>query len=128
MIRIPALILAGLLSAPLMEVLSFFWMQIVPLNVDLTANYFVMVVLPMALVLHFLLALLCWKAFEPAPGAGSVIYLGTHMLAQGTMLTVLGNPALDVAFFCLALLTSGSLVLFVFNHYLWCPRCAAPPP
>ena len=126
MVRIPVLILFGLLSAPLMEVLSVIWMRTAPMAMDLTANYFAMVVLPAALVLHFVIALLLWKAFEPNPKVGGAIYLGTHIATQASILTYLGNPAADVALFCLTLLGSGGLILFVFDRYFWCPHCIPP--
>ena len=96
-----------------------------PLDMDLTASYFSMVVLPVALILHFLMALLFWKAFEPRPTTGGAAYLLTHIAAQGIMLTLLGNPFMDVARYLLMLAISGSLILFVFNRYFWCPKCVA---
>ena len=126
MLRNLLLILAGLLSAPLMEVGSVVWMRILPGAMDLTASYFAMVVLPVALVLHFLSALLLWKAFEPAPKKGGTIYLTTHIVTQATVLSLSGNPVMDVLSFCVVLLLSGSLMLFVFNRYFWCPQCTGP--
>jgi len=124
MFRIPILLLAGLLSAPLMEVFSVMWMRIVPAEIDLTANYFVMVVLPMALLLHFIMALVLWKPFESRPRVGGVVYVGAHVITQATMLTLLGNPPFDVALYVLMLLISGGLIQFVFHRYFWCPACA----
>lgn len=125
MIRFPVLLLAGLLSAPLMDLGSVAWMQMMPPSIDLTANYFAMVVLPVALILHFAVALICWKAFEPSPLAGSVVYLGTHLVAQALMLNLLLNPLADILVYDLILLGTGSTILFVFNRYFWCPACAA---
>lgn len=125
MIRFPVLLLAGLLSAPLMDLGSVAWMQMMPPSIDLTANYFAMVVLPVALILHFTVALVCWKAFEPSPLAGSVVYLGTHLVAQALMLNLLLNPLADILVYDLILLGTGSTILFVFNRYFWCPACAA---
>ncbi len=127
MVRILLVVLAGIASTPLMEVLAVLWMRTLPADIDLTANYFLSVVLPMALVLHFAMALLLWKVFEPSPRRNPAIYLSSHILAQATMLTVLGNPLADVVFFCITLLGSGTLVMTVFNRYFWCPTCAAPP-
>ena len=126
MIRFPVLLVAGLVSAVLMELASMAWMQLIPAGTDLTANYFLMVVLPVALVLHFLMALLLWKAFEPAPKTGGALYLGTHIITQGTLLFLLGNPVTDIVQFCATLLVSGVMILFVFNRYFWCPHCVGP--
>ena len=126
MIRFPVLILAGLLSMPLMEVFSMLWFQAAPANLDLTANYFLMAVLPAALVLHFLIALLLWKAFEPSPKISCAVYLGTHITTQVIELSYLGNPLADVVSYGLVLLFSGGLILFVFNRYFWCQQCAGP--
>ena len=125
MIRFPLLVLAGLLSAPLMDLGSVAWMQMLPPTLDLTANYFAMVVLPVAMILHFAVALLFWKAFEPSPGKGSVVYLGTHLAAQAAWLSMFLNPIADILVYDLVLLGTGSAVLFVFNRYFWCPACAA---
>lgn len=126
MIRYPILILAGLLSAPLMEFASMAWMKIMPQSADLTANYFPAVVLPVALLLHFVVALALWKAFEPAPKSGGAVYLGCHVVAQALLLNSFHNPMADIAMFVLMLLISGTLVLFIFNRYFWCPQCAGP--
>jgi len=127
MIRFPVLILAGILSAPLMDLGSVAWMRILPAGFDLTANYFLMVVLPVALVLHFAVALLLWKAFEPSPGVSGIVYVGTHLTAQAVMLTLFLNPIHDILIYLLVILASGTVVLFVFNRYFWCPTCAAVP-
>ena len=127
MIRFPVLVVAGLLSAVLMDLGSIGWMRLMPPGLDLTANYFLMVVLPVALVLHFAMALLLWKAFEPSPGSSSVVYLGTHLVAQAALLKVFLNPLNDILIYLLVILASGAVVLFVFNRYFWCPTCAAVP-
>ena len=126
MTRYAILILMGVLSAPLMEVLSMLWLQILPANADLTGSYFTAVVLPMALLLHFAMALILWKAFEPAPIKGGAVYLGTHLIAQGLMLNTFFNPPADILAFLAVLLASGCLMVFVFNRYFWCPQCAGP--
>ncbi len=125
MIRYPVLILMGALSAPLLEILAMFWMQVLPAGFDLTAHYFTAVVLPVALFLHFVMAIVLWKAFEPAPLSGGAAYLGTHLLVQGIMLKGFFNPPLDIVYFLSVLLMSGCLMLFVFNRYFWCPHCAS---
>jgi hypothetical protein len=124
MIRYPVLVVMGLISAPLMEIMGMLWMQLLPAGIDLTANYFTAVVLPVALCLHFLMAVILWKAFEPAPKSGGAVYLGTHMAAQAVMLNGLLNPPADIAVFLAILLFSGTLMIFVFNRYFWCPQCA----
>ncbi len=126
MVRYPILVLAGLLSAPLMEVLGMLWLDVVPAEADLTASYFPTVVLPVAIVVHFLAALILWKAFEPAPKPAGVVYLLSHMAAQGAMLATFNNPPGDILAFLGILLLSGSVILFVFDRYFWCPQCAGP--
>jgi len=124
MIRYPVLVVMGLLSAPLMEIISMICMHLLPASFDLTANYFTAVVLPMALFLHFLMALILWKAFEPAPRSGGAVYVGAHMAAQAVMLNSFFNPPADIALFLTIILGSGTLMIFVFNRYFWCPQCA----
>ena len=126
-IRIPILLIAGLASAPLMEIFGVLWMRSAPVEVDLTANYFLMVVLPVALLVHFLFCLVLWKLFEPSPKVGGATYVGTHILAQASLLTSLSNPPADVAVYCLILFISGGFTQFIFHRYFWCPQCAGPP-
>jgi hypothetical protein len=125
-IRYALLILMGVLSAPLMELLSMLWLKLMPTSADLTANYFTAVALPVALFLHFAMALILWKAFEPAPIPSGAAYLTAHLIAQGILLKVFFNPAADIAAFLAVLLASGCLMIFVFNRYFWCPQCAGP--
>ncbi|MGD8417783.1 MAG: hypothetical protein PVH91_12050 [Pseudomonadales bacterium] len=125
MIRYPILVVAGLLSAPLLDIGSVVWMRLMPMSLDLTANYILMVVLPVVLILHFSMALILWKAFEPAPFPGSAVYLGTHAASQTLMLTLLNNAPMDIVEVVLTLLASGTLILYVFNRYFWCQACAA---
>ena len=126
MIRILLIVLAGVVSAPLQEVVGIIWMRIIPSDLDLTANYFSSVVFPAALILHFAMALILWKLLEPQPKRNGSIYVGTHVLTQATLLTLLGNPPADIAMTCTAVLVSGALVMTVFNRYFWCPKCAGP--
>lgn len=125
MIRYPILVVAGLLSAPLLDIGSVLWMRLMPMSLDLTANYILMVVLPVVLVLHFSMALILWKAFEPAPFPGSATYLGTHAAAQAFMLALLNNPPMDIVEVVLTLLASGTIILYVFDRYFWCQACSA---
>jgi len=122
-IRIPLLVLAGLICAPLMEFGTMFWFEALPASMDLTGNYFLMVVLPVALVLHFLMALVLWKVFEPAPRQGTALFLSAHVVAQALLLNQFNNPPTDILIYCLVLIASGSAVLFVFNRYFWCQEC-----
>ena len=116
----------GALSAPLMEIFSMLWLKLLPGSADLTANYFTAVVLPVALFLHFSMALILWKVFEPAPIPGGAAYISAHLIAQGIMLSLFHNPPADIAAFLAVLLASGCLMIFVFNRYFWCPACAGP--
>jgi len=125
-IRYLLLVLAGMISAPLMDIGSIVWMNLLPADLDLTANYFLMVVLPVALIVHFVAALVLWKAFEPAPKPAAATYLGTHIATQIFWLANFGNPVTDIAAFSVVLLASGSGVLYVFNRYFWCPACIEP--
>ena len=122
-IRIPLLLAVGLICAPLMEFGTLFWFEALPAGMDLTGNYFLMVVLPVALVLHFVVALALWKVFEPAPRQGAAIFLATHVVAQALLLNQFNNPVGDILSYCLVLMVTGGGVLFVFNRYFWCPEC-----
>ena len=49
MVRILILVVAGVLAAPLQEVLGVVWMRALPLSVDLTGNYLLMVTMPVVI-------------------------------------------------------------------------------
>ena len=85
-----------------------------------------LLLLPAALLVHVLFCLVLWKFFEPSPKVGGAIYVGTHLIAQVSLLTSLSNPPADVALYGLMLLMSGGLTQFIFHRYFWCPQCAGP--
>jgi len=127
LLRIIILIIAGVLAAPAQEVLGVLWLQVMPLGIDLSGNYLLMVLVPVVLCLHFAIALVLWKAFEPAPGIASVVFVASHAVSQGLLLRLLGNPLGDVLTTCVIVVLSGALVTTVFSQFIWCPRCSVPP-
>ena len=125
--RYVVLVIAALISAPLFEVLSMVWLRLLPASADLTGNYVATVAAPVALCLHFMWALALWKLFEPIANRGSVVFVGTHAMAQGALLAVLGNHVGDVIAVTAVVALSGTMVMGAFSRYIWCPHCAYPP-
>lgn len=123
-LRVTLVILAGLLSAPLTDLLGIFWLSMAPADLDLTGSYYLSVVLPAVLFLHLLMALLLWKLFERQPTRNPIIYVTTHVIAQAAMLNALGNPAADIAIYATVVLLSGAAVMGLFRYYFWCPHCS----
>lgn len=108
---------AGLLSVALSEIFSITWMTVAPANLDLTANYFLSVVVPAVLLVHLTMTLIFWKALAPNPGRNCGIFIGTHAIGAGLFL--LNNPPADIASYVAIILLSGALVSTVFRRYIW---------
>lgn len=123
-LRVFLVILAGLLSAPLTDLLGIYWMGLAPADLDLTGSYYLSVVVPAVLFLHLLMALVLWKLFERDPTRNPIIYVATHVIAQVAMLNVFGNPTADIAIYAAIVMLSGGAVMGMFRYYFWCPHCA----
>ena len=126
-VRIFLMIVAGALSVALTEVCTSLILLNAPLDLDLTANLFVSVILPSVLLVHLIMAFVFWKAFEPEPVRNSLIFIAAHAGLQSFELVALNNPLGDVAAYLTVIVLSGSLVTFVFRRYFWCPACAQIP-
>ncbi len=119
MLRTALAFIAGLVSVALSEAFSVTWMMIAPANLDLTANYFLSVVVPAVLLVHLSITLIFWKALAPNPGPNCGFFIGTHAIAQGAALFLLNNPPADIASYVAIILLSGALVSTVFRRYIW---------
>ncbi len=115
---------AGLVSAVLTEVGTGAWLAMAPADMDLTGNLFFAVVLPVVLVVHALMAVIFWKAFEPNPTRNPSIFVAAHLIFQMVELSNFGNPTGDLLAYATVILVSGVAVMGVFNRYIWCPTCA----
>ena len=110
---------AGLLSVALSEIFSITWMTVAPANLDLTANYFLSVVVPAVLLVHLTMTLIFWKALARNPGRNCGLFIGTHAIAQAAALFLMNNPPADIASYVAIILLSGALVSTVFRRYIW---------
>lgn len=122
-LRVSLVILAGLLSAPLTDLLGIYWMSLAPGDLDLTGSYFLSVVTPAVLFLHLSMALLLWALFSREPTRNPIAYVAAHAIAQAAMLNALDNPSADIAIYVTIILLSGAAVMGSFRYYLWCPHC-----
>ncbi|MCZ6459057.1 MAG: hypothetical protein O6766_06800, partial [Gammaproteobacteria bacterium] len=107
MLRTALAFIAGLLSVALSEIFSITWMTVAPANLDLTANYFMSVVVPAVLLVHLSITLIFWKALAPNPGRNCGFFIGTHAIGQGVALFLLNNPPADIASYVAIILLSG---------------------
>jgi hypothetical protein len=123
-VRIILVILAGALGVALTEVFTMTILSLAPLDLDLTSNLFVSVVIPAVLMVHLLLALIFWKAFEPEPMRTSLIFIASHASLQAYELVILNNPTADIAAYVTIIILSGLAVTWVFRRYFWCSACA----
>lgn len=123
-VRITLVILAGAIGVVLTEVFTMTILNVAPLDLDLTSNLFVSVVTPAVLMVHLLLSLIFWKAFEPEPMRSSMIFIASHAGLQAYELFTFNNPPADVAAYVIIIVLSGLAVTWVFRRYFWCPACA----
>ncbi len=123
-VRIILVILAGAIGVVLTEVFTFAILQMAPLDLDLTSSLFVSVITPAVLMVHLLLALIFWKAFEPEPMRNSLIFIASHAGLQAYELFTFNNPTGDIAAYATIIVLSGLAVTWVFRRYFWCPACA----
>ena len=122
-LRILILIIAGVISAPLLDVVSMAWMRSAPMGIDLVGNYFTSVAIPIVMIIHLLAALLLWKLFEPQAIRNCCIYVLSHAIAQAAMWNAFNNPVGDIVSIVVIILLSGGLVMGVFHRFFWCPAC-----
>lgn len=123
-VRIILVILAGAIGVVLTEVFTFAILQMAPLDLDLTSSLFVSVITPAVLMVHLLLALIFWKAFEPEPMRNSLIFIASHAGLQAYELFTFNNPTGDIAAYATIIVLSGLAVTWIFRRYFWCPACA----
>jgi hypothetical protein len=117
-------IIAGAIAVVLTELFTMAILNFAPLDLDLTSNLFVSVVTPAVLMVHLLLALIFWKAFEPEPMQNSLIFVASHASLQAAELITFNNPSADVAAYVTIIVLSGLAVTWVFRRYFWCAACA----
>jgi hypothetical protein len=123
-IRSLLVVFAGFLSMALTEVFGAAIMTMAPLDLDLTANIFLSVVVPAVLLTQVLMAFIFWKAFEPNPVRNSFLYVSAHAVFQAGELSYFLNPPADVLAYVIIIGASGLIVTTVFNRYFWCAACA----
>lgn len=126
-VRIFLMILAGALSVALTEVCTSLILLNAPLDLDLTANLFVSVIIPSVILVHLVIAFVFWKAFEPEPVRNPLIFIAAHAGLQSIELVAFNNPVGDVISYLIIIVLSGLLVTSVFRRYFWCPTCAQIP-
>lgn len=123
-VRILLVIFAGALSVGLTELFTGVILALAPLDLDLTASLFISVVTPAVLLVHLLMSLIFWKAFEPNPVRNALIFIASHAGLQILELMTFKNPVNDVVAYVIIIVLSGLLVSWVFRHYFWCAACA----
>ena len=124
-VRTLYLVLAGLVSAQLVDMVGVLWLKVAPAALDLTGGYLFTVAAPATLIVNFLAALALWKLMEPAPVRNTAVYLGVHLTALALTWASAGNPAEQIALVCAASTVSGIAVFGTFRHFFWC-GCEPP--
>jgi len=106
-LSIVMLILAGLLSVALTDVLAVTIMGAWPASVDATGSYFLFNVLPGSIIAGIIIGLLFGRFMRRESLAIGLIYVVTYAVAQFVLLTQLLNPLQDrLSYMSIALVVS----------------------
>lgn len=94
-VSILLLILAGLVSTVLTDVLAVTLMSAWPADIDATGNYFLYNVLPASIVVGVLVGLVFGRVMRRVSFAVGLVYVGVYVASQFALLSELLNPMAD---------------------------------
>jgi hypothetical protein len=117
--KIVGIIFAGLVGVVATEAGVVAWLTYAPASLDLTGNYFTLTILPVAVVVAILAALLLWKLLAANPLRNCLIFSAVWVAAEASMLIPLGNPSGVVATYALIIAGSCAIVFVFFARMFW---------
>jgi len=118
-LKIGALVLAGLLGVIATEAGVVVWLTYAPASLDLTGNYFTLTIVPVVVLVVLLAALALWKIMAANPLRNCLIFSAIYLAAETFGLSQLGNPPGVIAKYG-AIIASVCVVVFVlFTRVMW---------
>ena len=117
--KIAIIVVAGLFSVALTEVVALVWMSNAPASIDLVGNFFLMTVLPSVTIVVLVAALALWKLFAANPLRNASIYSGVYLIVQGFGLNLMGNPPMHLLYYATIVACVCGVVFTLFNRFVW---------
>ena len=119
MMRIALLVLAALLSVILVEGGVVAWLTLAGADIDLTGNFFLFAVAPVVLLVTLVIGLLFSRVFAFRPKVYGTLYLALWLMLHSGILKLMGNPAMDIAWYLETIVVVAGLVLMVLYFTRW---------
>lgn len=123
--KIAIIVVAGLFSVALTEVVALAWMSNAPASIDLVGNFFLMTVLPSVTIVVLVAALALWKLFAANPLRNASIYSGVYLIVQGFGLNQMGNPPMNLLYYATIVACVCGVVFTLFNRFVWSAQSQA---
>ena len=117
--KIVGVVIAGLISVILTEVIAVTWMTMAPASIDLVGNFFLLTVLPSITIVVLIAALALGKLFATDPVRLGSIYTGVYLIAQAFGLSQMGNPPVNLTYYAAIVLCVCGTVLGLFHRFAW---------
>ncbi len=117
--KIAIMVVAGLFSVALTEVVALAWMSNAPASIDLVGNFFLMTVLPSVTIVVLVAALALWKLFAANPLRNASIYSGVYLIVQGFGQNLMGNPPIHLLYYATIVACVCGVVFTLFNRFVW---------
>lgn len=125
MMHVALLILAALLSVVLVEGGVVAWLSLAGAGVDLTGNFFLLALAPVVLLVTLVIGLVFGRIFIASPKVHGVIYMLAWLILHGTVLKVMSNPVMDIAWYLETIVVVAGPVLMLLYFTRW--RTASIP-
>jgi len=125
-LKIGALVFAGLLGVIATEAGVVVWLTYAPASLDLTGNYFTLTIVPVVVLVVVLAALALWKIMAADPLRNCLIFSAIYLAAETFGLSQLGNPPGVIAKYGAIIATVCVVVFVLFTRGIWTKRVDLP--
>ncbi len=120
--KIVIVVVAGLFSVALTEVVALVWMSYAPASIDLVGNFFLTTVLPAVTIVVLVATLALSKLFAAKPLRYGSIYAGVYLVTQAFGLNLFGNPPINLLYYAAIVACVCGVVFTLFNRFVWSER------
>ena len=117
--KIVIVVVAGLVSVALTEMVALAWMVNAPASMDLVGNFFPMTVLPSVTIVVLIAAVILWRPFAASPLRNVSIYSGVFLVAQAFGLSQFGNPPIHLLYYAVIVASVCAVVFTLFYRFAW---------
>lgn len=117
--RIILLMIAAVLSVAFVEAGVVAWMSLAGAGLDLTGHFFLLALAPVVFLVALVISLLFSRIFAVRPKVYGVVYLLVWLILHATVLTLMGNPVMDIAWYLDTIAMVAGLVLILLYFMRW---------